>query len=217
MTHTDYGGIELFRKLLDQFEYLCLDCHIQGRSRFVRNQDLGLATEGHADHDPLAHTTGKLVGIAVDTLFGCGNSNQLEHLDRLCQGFPPRHALVQSDCFDHLCRNSQEGIEAGHGVLENHGDVVAPKMAKLTFGELQDVLSLEQDLTSDDFSRRTGDEPHDGEVGHRFAASRFPNDSQGLTLVQREGYTVDCLYYTGIGLEVGLEALDLQQSLICIR
>ena len=51
-----------------QIKYLCLDCDIQSRSGFVSNQDFRTTGKRHSDHDALAHSTGQLVGIVVNSL-----------------------------------------------------------------------------------------------------------------------------------------------------
>ena len=41
--------------LPDQIDDLRLDGHVEGRGRFVGDEQLGLARQGHGDHGPLAH------------------------------------------------------------------------------------------------------------------------------------------------------------------
>ena len=66
-------GLELF----DDRQDLGLDRHVQRSRRLVGNQDVWLVEQRHGDHDPLAHTTGKLVRVLVKPLGRVGNGHLL--------------------------------------------------------------------------------------------------------------------------------------------
>ena len=94
------------------------------------------------------------MGIALDSFLGRRNTDFPKHLDGTLEGFLLGYVFVmQPDRLYHLGGNLEKRIEAGHGVLENHGDFVAPDRSHLRFGNLEDIHSLKEDFSSDDFSR----------------------------------------------------------------
>ena len=55
MGNNDQGNAHAAGQFLHQFQYLGLNGHIQGGRRFVGDDQLWAAGEGHGNHHPLAH------------------------------------------------------------------------------------------------------------------------------------------------------------------
>ena len=62
------GHPVLTLELAEQGDDLGLDRHVEGRSRFVEDQQLRPEDDGPGDGDPLALTAGELVGVAMGHL-----------------------------------------------------------------------------------------------------------------------------------------------------
>ena len=60
--------------IADQVENLVLDGNVQSGGRFVGDQQLRPAGQGHGDNHPLALAAGQLVGVAVDPVLGLVDS-----------------------------------------------------------------------------------------------------------------------------------------------
>ena len=73
-------------------------------------RQLGIAGERHRDHHALAHPTGKLMRILVDSLFGVGNAYHLEQFDRPGARLAFVHAHMQLQRFADLPVDSQDRI-----------------------------------------------------------------------------------------------------------
>ncbi len=58
-----------------------------------------------------------------------------------------------------------------------------------------------------------GDEVQDGERGNRLTTPRLSHHGEGFTLVQVEGHIVHGLDHAFLGVEIGLQAFDLEQFL----
>ena len=55
-------------EFLHETKHLRLDRHIEGSRGFIGNEQCRRTTECHGNHDPLTHTTGKLVRILINAL-----------------------------------------------------------------------------------------------------------------------------------------------------
>jgi len=74
----------------------------------------------------------------------------------------------------------------------------------------REISPLEQDLAADD-PPRPRDEPHDAQGGHRLAASRLPDDAQGLAGMELERDSVNGLYHPFSRCELRPQVADLEQ------
>ena len=75
------------------------------------------------------------------------------------------------------------GFQAGHGFLEDHGDLFAPDLSHPFPIQLAEVLAAESNLSFHNPSGRVRDQPHDGEGAHGFAATALPHKSYRLPLL----------------------------------
>ena len=60
------GQIEFFLELFQQVDYLGLNRNIQGRNRFITDNEIRIQCQSPGDANPLALSTGKFVGVALD-------------------------------------------------------------------------------------------------------------------------------------------------------
>jgi hypothetical protein len=98
---------------------------------------------------------------------------------------PATHTEVDAQRLGDLLSNGKDGIECCGRLLEDERDLSAPDLPELIFRELMKVLSLPDDLSTNDPSR-WGDEPKNRISEHRFAATRLSNQADGLTLFDLE-------------------------------
>ena len=150
------------------------------------------------------------MGVVVHALLGGGDAYQLEQLDGALAGGPAAHFEVGLQGLAYLPADGQHGVEGGHGVLEDHGDLVAADVGHLVVVVIEDVLAAEVDLALDDLAGRVGYEAHDGEGGDALAGARLAHDAQGLTLVQVEGDAVHGPHDSVGGEELGFQVFDYQ-------
>ena len=67
---------------LDELQDLGLDGHVERRRGLVRDEQLGLAGEGHGDHHALAHAARQLVRVLLDASLGIRDADHAQRLDR---------------------------------------------------------------------------------------------------------------------------------------
>ena len=121
------------------------------------------------------------------------------------------HALVELERLADLSTDGQHGVQRGHRVLEDHGDVVAAHLAHVVLLELEQVAAVEHHLAADDPAGRLRNQPHQRQRADALAATRLADQAERLALVQRERDAVDGLDHPVLGEELRPKVLNLQQ------
>ncbi|MCY1370043.1 hypothetical protein D9M69_571150 [compost metagenome] len=127
----DQGHVVRALQLHQQLHDLGLDGHVQRGGGLVGDQQFGVAGDRHRNHHALRHAAGKLVWVALQPVRGPGDFHHLQQLD----GARPSGRAAQAHVFaQHLFDLEAHGearVERGHGVLEDHGHVLAQDLAAL--------------------------------------------------------------------------------------
>ena len=158
------------------------------------------------------YAAGKLVGVFVYPLPRLGNANQLQQLNGPVPGGLFVQALVELQGLRNLVSNGKYRVQGGHGLLENHGDPVAPELPHFLFGQGQKVLAVKDDAAALVPAGGRVHQTHDRQAGDAFAAAGFTHNAQCLSLVQGKGDAVHRLGNTGIGVEIGFQVFYFQQT-----
>ena len=114
-----------------QIEDLLLDGDVERGGRLVGDQQLGIAGDGHGDHDALALAARHLVREGPQPLGRVGNADLRQQLDGAGAARGAVHAHVEAQHLLDLEADGEAGIEAGHRLLEDHRDVLADDLAPL--------------------------------------------------------------------------------------
>ena len=93
---------------------------------------------------------------------------------------------MESQDVANLTTYFEDGVEGGHGFLEDHGDIVAANFTHGGFAEFEHVLASEENAVGFDAAWGLGDESHDGEGGDAFAAAAFADEGEGFASVHFE-------------------------------
>ena len=156
-------------KVVEQVENLLLDGDIKRSSGFVGNEQLRAVDDGHGDHDTLAHSSRNLVRIAAGSLLRVGDGNVAHAFDGSAPGFGFRDTVVSEHGFGNLVADAHDGVEGGHGLLEDHGDAQAAKLAQRIGGQAGELRGeaavLLRAIPKSDLARdhgRRGKQAHDG-------------------------------------------------------
>ena len=114
------GHAQPILKIHDKLQDLGLDGDVQRRGGLVGDKQLGLAGQGDGDHDALTHAAGELVGVLLETLIGLVDTHQSQQLPRAVVGFLLGLVGVQQYDLANLVADGVDGVQAGHGVLEDY-------------------------------------------------------------------------------------------------
>ena len=212
MCDKDDGGAVLLLELIHQAEDLGLDGHVQGGGGLVGNEDLGPAGQSHGDHHPLAHSAGQLVGVLVEHRLGVGDLHRAEHLQALFRRLLLVHALVDHKGLGQLALDGEHRVQAGHGLLEDDGNGVAPDVVHIVHGQLGQVPALKEDLPRVDIAVGV-QQAQDAHGGHGLARAGLAHNADGLARLQAVGHVVHCLDGAVPGPEIGVEVLDLKEHI----
>ena len=205
----DDGHIQFFLELHHQFQDLCLYRDVQRRGRLVGDEQFRVARDGHGDHDALPHPPAELVGVVVQALLRTRNVDHLQQFDAAVGGLFLVEAEMELKRFPKLPSDGQHRVERRHGVLEHHGDDIAPDLLHFGFGDGAQVhrrfvgAGPEQDVAADDAARGARDEPHDREHGGALSATALPHDAHRFSFRHLEIDVVHGPYRAAAGEEVG--------------
>ena len=121
ITHSSYNaqgvcnhnncGSKTLCQILHQFKDLCRNCNIKSRSWLICNKDFRIARKPHSNHNPLTHSTRKLMWITVNTFCSCWNTCKSKHFNSFFSSCFFVQTLVKLNCFYHLSRDFQKWIQ----------------------------------------------------------------------------------------------------------
>src|ERR671936_2178153 len=114
--------------------------------------------------------------VVLDAPLGGRDPNQAEQVDGTRHGLTIRDVQVLADRLRDLLAASEDRVERGHRLLEDHRDVVATDLTHLVLGQLQYVTAGEVDAARDS-AAVARQETHDAERSHRLSAPRFTDDT----------------------------------------
>ena len=199
------------RQAPEELEDLGLDRHVEGGRRLVGDHQLRLEGEGHRDHHPLAHAAGKLVGKAVEAGLGLRDADHPEQLDRPLASLLGRRLAMGLDRLDHLLADRQDRVEAGHRVLEDHRDLLAPQLPHVALRQGHEIQPVERDGAALDVPRGLWQQPHERQIGHALAAARLADETERLAGLEVERHPVDGEDRAFMGPEADDQVPDLEK------
>ena len=115
----------------EQVEDLGLDGDVERGRRLVRDEEDGVAREGHRDHRPLSHATAELVRIVAQPLSWARDADKHEERLSAVQPLPARHAAMALQRLGDLLADREDGVQVDERVLEHHGDTVTADVLEL--------------------------------------------------------------------------------------
>ena len=154
------GGIELILQALQQVKNLRLNGDIQCCRRLIRNNKSRRTGKRNGNADPLPHPTGQFMRIHVVNAFLVCNPNKVKHLKCSCFNSLVIHVReVKLRHFIHLGTDFENGIQARHRLLEDHGNFVPANVLHHRVRCIGNVIGgsvpfVETNLPADDLPAR---------------------------------------------------------------
>ena len=150
------------------------------------------------------------MGILLGALLGVGDVHHLQVLDGFLLGLSSGQLPVVPDRFHDLFAHRLGGVQAGHGILEDHGDFLASQGLHFLFAGLDDVMIAQMHLALGDAGRGHGVQLHHGLGGHALAATGFAHDGQHFALMEGKGDTTHGFHFAGISVEGHMQVIYVQ-------
>ena len=116
---------------------------------------------------------------------------------------------MEPQALGELTADGQQGVEGGHGLLEDHAHLLAPERVALLGGHGGELLTVQFDAARD-HPAVVGQQVHDGQGGDALAAARLTHHAHGLVLVDVEGDAPQHLVFLFTDPEGGDQILHLK-------
>ena len=128
------------------------------------------------------------------------DADGLQHFQRLFPCLLLADFLMRHDSLGNLVANCRDGVETGHGILKDHGDLFAADGLTMLFLHRQKVFPAIENLTTDNLSRWTLDQSHDAARQRCFARAGLADETQCFALAKRQGQTIERVDASAVGV-----------------
>ena len=193
MSNKHHGRAEFASELVEVVEDFLRHGHVESGRGLIGNQQLWVRGQAHRDKCALAHTTGELVRVLVDTLFSVRQAGLFQQLNRLFVGLRTSGDVIGAQRLLNLGTDGPHRIEIGHRVLRNQADAVAADANKLAVRQVCDVTAIEGDGATGDFTI-TGQQPQRGVDSGGLTRAGLADNGDRLT---GENLQVDVMHHIG--------------------
>ena len=149
--------------------------------------------------------------VIIQALSRCRDFHIIQPYCRLFVCLFLSDTLVSHKRLRHLSPNGQDRVERGHGLLEDHGNLTPPYLAKALRIKINEIPALEHNPICNSLPRRRWDQPQDTEGGYTLAAARLSHEPQGFASGQIKADPVHCPGHTLRGMELDRKIVYLQQ------
>ena len=107
----------------------------------------------------------------------------LQHAVQVVAILPLTGLALEDHGLRELLADPNDGVQGAHGILEDHGDLVAADLVEVLLRDLQKILAVIDDLAAlDDGVAR--EYAQDGFGGYGFAGTGLADDRQRFALIQ---------------------------------
>ena len=205
-----HGRLEGLLQLAQQVDDLGFHGDVESGGRLVGDQQRRVHHERHGDAGALAHAAAELVRELVHPLFRVGDADPAHNVDRdapLLGGAAAGAAVLD---VGHLPAIGQYRDLRGHGVLEDHRDLLAAIAAQVVLAEAKHVLPFEQDAAALDHGV-AGQQPGRRPDHRALARAAFADDAEDLLLRHADVDVAQRMDPPARRLEVDAEVADLEQ------
>ena len=131
----DDGHIGGPADLGEQIDDLLLHRYVECSGRFVGDDHIGTAGDGHGDDHALFLSAGDLVRIGIVDALGIGQFDLFEELEHFGLALGGAHPGMDLEHFLDLRTAALHGVERTHGFLKDHRDAFAPQTAEMFLGQ----------------------------------------------------------------------------------
>ena len=146
MSDKEVGGMGLLLNILHQVYHLGLNGYVESRDTFISDDQFGVHDQGSGNADPLALSSGELMGIAA-VVFRCQSDLFQDPADLLLPFLPGLIHLVDIKTFPDDIPHGFPGVEGSHGILKDHLHLDAQVRFHISGHLSADIHAVKDDLS----------------------------------------------------------------------
>src|SRR5215469_5785295 len=184
MRNEQVGQVELALQPGEQIHDLRADAHIEGRNRFVGQDEFRAQREGAGDTDALALASAEFVGKTAGG--GLIQTHRTEQCGNTFASGTRVQAFVNDQGFANHVFHAKAWVERAEWILKNDLHV-PPQEPQIALPDSKQVTTGKANCAGSRF-----EEPQNQATQRTLARAGFADDAQGLALVNIEGNFVDC-------------------------
>ncbi|MCR6671374.1 MAG: hypothetical protein NVV79_08490 [Devosia ginsengisoli] len=196
-------------QIMQQFENLGLDAHVERSGGFVGDQQVRIAGQGRGDDHALLLAARQLVRIAALDMRNGAKAHFVQEPGNPQIGFGARQAMGQS--LAEMIAHTHQRIERRGRVLENDADALAAQGTQAAFIERQQVDAVEQGRALQLQTGAGRGQPHQRHGRQRLARPRFTHKAQSLAFGDGEGDAANGFDGSAAGIEGDAQIGDAEQ------
>mgnify|MGYP000659990541 CR=1 FL=1 len=200
--------------MVDQFQYLRLNRHVERGGRLVGDQQVGISGQRHRDHHTLLHPAGHLMRKGVDPRLRRRNPDVLQQLDHFGTHIGNLRP-VQLQHLGDLVADPENRIQRHRGFLKNIGDSAAADLPEPPRGKPEKVdpfpfPRLKFDTVGGGEGRRRRQQPGQRKTADALAAPGFADQRQDFPAGNLKGDPVHHRQHAPPGAEPDRKILHIQ-------
>src|SRR5256885_16855580 len=114
-----------------------LDDYIERGGWLVRQKQRWICSQGHRNHNPLAHSAAELVRVSARSFLSVPNTHTIHQGHRAVMRRSWPDGFVRLDDLRYRGTHPQYRIERRHRILENHRDPRAAELLHLSRSQVE--------------------------------------------------------------------------------
>ena len=142
-----------------------------------------------------------------------GDADKVEHVNGMLVRLIAGIAKVELGDLHQLAGDAHERVQRRHRILKDHRYFAAAQICQFIHVHFEDILVVEVNFATDDFTWGIRYQPHHGKRCNALAAATFTYHTQGLTRHDCERNIIDCLHNASTCKKVCLKVIYLKQML----
>ena len=195
-------------QLGQQVQDLRLHRHIQRGGRLIGDQELRPIGQRHRNHHPLPLPARQLVRIGGQPFLGIADADLQKKRQRPLPRRLALQRLMQREALANLPLNRMQRVQAGHRLLEDKADVIAPHPAQISLRRADHLAAKVGDRPV--HNRIVRQKPHGRQRRHRLARPAFAHQGHGFALGHGERHPPHRRDHPAILTEADIQPFDIQ-------
>lgn len=189
------GHVMALVEVLEKVDNAFLGGGIEGGGGLIRDEQVGLGTDGGGDGEPLEHTTAEHGGKGLEDGFGWLDTDLGEGLGGAVAGGLTPQAGADADGLDELVADGKERVEAGGRFLKDVAQALAAELAQEAWRGAEEIVAGFPEVDGSLVAGSGGgrEEAAEGEGRNGFSGTAFAGEAKDFGAGEGKGDALDGL------------------------